>query len=162
MDKRDIRILQAIAEIGSRSPDLIAKHTDIPKSTVHYRINNFEQQGIIADDLFDVDLKRLGIEITIITEVLAEYKEEYHKKVGKQLAEIEGVNKVYFTMGETDFVVIANLANRDMVSGLISEYERIDEVARTSSQFVVEGIKNEPYPLNDFDFETLLDVLEDG
>ena len=159
MDERGIRILQAISELGSRSPDVIAEHTDIPKSTVHYRINNFEQQGIITDDLFKLDLKRLGIEITIITEVLAEYDEEYHEKVGEKLAEIEGVNNVYFTMGETDFVVIANLANRDMVSGLISEYERIDEIVRTNSQFVVEDIKNEPYPLNNFDSETLLDVL---
>ncbi|ELY45307.1 Lrp/AsnC family transcriptional regulator [Natronorubrum bangense] len=161
MDERSIRILQAIATLKTGSPDEIAAHTDIPKSTVHYRITKLKEEGIVLDDLFDVDLEKLDLEITVITEVIAEYGEQYHTQVGEKLAEIEGVNQVYFTMGETDFVVIAHLADREMVHRLISDYESINEVVRTSSQFVVETVKNEPHPLNDFELETLVETTVD-
>ncbi|QFU84992.1 Lrp/AsnC family transcriptional regulator [Natronorubrum aibiense] len=161
MDERSIRILQAIATLGTGSPDEISAHTGIPKSTVHYRITKLKEEGIVLDDLFTIDLEKLGLEITVITEVIAEYDEQYHTQVGDKLAEIEGVNQVYFTMGETDFVVIAHLAGREMVHRLISDYESINEVVRTSSQFVVETVKNEPHPLNDFELETLIETTSD-
>lgn len=162
MDERNIRILQAIADLGTGSPDEISEHTDIPKSTVHYRLTKLKEDGIVTNDLFDVDLEKLGLEITVISEVIAEYEEQYHEEVGEKLADIEGVNQVYFTMGDTDFVVIAHLSDREMVQRLISDYERIDEVVRTSSQFVVETVKDEPHPLNDFELETLVETTTDS
>ncbi|ELY67554.1 Lrp/AsnC family transcriptional regulator [Natrinema versiforme] len=161
MDERNVRILQAIAELGTGSPDEISEYTDIPKSTVHYRLTKLRESGVVTDDLFDVDLEEFGLEITVITEVIAEYEEQYHEEVGEKLAAIEGVNQVYFTMGDTDFVVIAHLSGREMVHRLISDYEAIDEVVRTSSQFVVETVKNESYPLNDFELETLVETVAD-
>ncbi|WP_092907027.1 Lrp/AsnC family transcriptional regulator [Halostagnicola kamekurae] len=161
MDQRDIQILQAIAELGTGSPDEIAGHTDIPKSTVHYRLTKLKDAGIVTNDLYDIDLEKVGFDITVITEVAAEYDEQYHKRVGEKLADVEGVNQVYFTMGETDFVVISHLSDREMVHRLISDYERIDEVVRTSSRFVIETIKDEPNALNDFDSETLLEQTQE-
>lgn len=162
MDERNVRILQAVAELGTGSPDEISEHTDIPKSTVHYRLTKLKEDGVVTNDLFDVDLEKLGLELTVITEVIAEYDEQYHEEVGEKLADIEGVNQVYFTMGDTDFIVIAHLSDREMVHRLISDYEGIDEVVRTSSQFVVETVKDEPHPLNDFELETLLETTEGG
>lgn len=162
MDERNIRILQAIADLGSGSPDEISEYTDIPKSTVHYRLTKLKEDGIVTNDLFDVDLEKLGLEITVISEVIAEYEEQYHDEVGEKLADIEGVNQVYFTMGDTDFVVIAHLSDREMVQRLISDYEMIDEIVRTSSQFVVETVKDEPHPLNDFELETLVETTTDS
>ncbi|OLZ40261.1 transcriptional regulator [Natrinema saccharevitans] len=161
MDERNVRILQAVAELGTGSPDEISEYTDIPKSTVHYRLTKLKEDGVVSNDLLDVDLEALGLEITVVTEVIAEYDEQYHEDVGEQLAAIEGVNQVYFTMGDTDFIVIAHLADREMVHRLISDYEAIDEVVRTSSQFVVETVKDEPHPLNDFELETVVESIAD-
>jgi len=82
MDERSIRILQAIATLGTGSPDEIAAYTEIPKSTVHYRITKLKEEGIVLDDLFDIDLEKLGLEITVITEVIAEYDEQYPHRSG--------------------------------------------------------------------------------
>ncbi|AGB31015.1 AsnC family transcriptional regulator [Natrinema pellirubrum DSM 15624] len=161
MDERNVRILQAVAELGTGSPDEISEYTDIPKSTVHYRLTKLKEDGVVTNDLLDVNLEALGLEITVVTEVIAEYDEQYHEDVGEQLAAIEGANQVYFTMGDTDFIVIAHLADREMVNRLISDYEAIDEVVRTSSQFVVETVKDEPHPLNDFELETLVESTAD-
>lgn len=159
MDEKDIQILQALGKLGTGSPEKIANETGIPKSTVHYRLEKLEEEDVVKNDLFDIDLEKIGLTITVITEVHAEYADEYHDEVGQKIREIEGVNQVYFTMGDTDFIVISHLTNRDMVEKLIGEFEAIDEVVRTSSRFVIKTIKNEERPINDFDLETITDEL---
>ncbi|MFC6716935.1 Lrp/AsnC family transcriptional regulator [Natrialbaceae archaeon GCM10025810] len=161
LDEKDVRILKAIASEGVTSPEKIDTLTGIPKSTVHYRLNQLREAGVLTNDLYDMDLSKLGLSMTVITEVFATYEEGYHETVGERLGEIEGVNQVYFTMGDTDFVVIAHVTDREMVESLVSSYEAIDEIQRTSSKFVIATSKDEPHPLNDFEFETLLDVLVD-
>ncbi|MFC6988959.1 Lrp/AsnC family transcriptional regulator [Haloplanus sp. GCM10025708] len=159
MDEKDIRILAAITEKATGSPEKIHQETDIPASTVHYRINQLREEGIIKNDLFEIDLGKLGLSITLISEVWAEFEEGYHNDVGEKLADVEGVNQVYFTMGDTDFVVISHVANREMVEELIGDFETIDAVNRTSSKFVITTVKNESSPLNDYELDTLVDVL---
>jgi hypothetical protein len=78
----------------------------------------------LINDLFDLDLQAFNLEIKFISEVIAEYDEQYHERAGNKLAEIEGVNQVYFTMGDTDFFVIANLSDRKMIREVVEEYEK--------------------------------------
>lgn len=161
MDERDVEILKTIADTGDPSPKAIEAATGIPKSTVHYRIEKLRDQGVIEDDLYSIDITALGLDLTIISEVTATYREGYHEEVGRKLSAIEGVSQVYFTMGDTDFIVVANLADRTMVEDLIAAYERIDEVERTSSSFTITTIKDERTPLRNYDLETLVDLVSE-
>ena len=155
MDEKDIQILYTAVSEKITSPERLAEVTGIPKSTVHYRLENLREENVIENDLFDVDLEKLGLSLRVISEVRAEYEKGYHTKVGEQLAEIEGVNHVYFTMGDTDFVVMATLSSRDMVEELVAQYESVDAVTRTSSKFVITTVKENNHPLTDFDLDTL-------
>ncbi|WP_254524379.1 Lrp/AsnC family transcriptional regulator [Natrinema caseinilyticum] len=161
MDTKDVQILTTLASAGTASPETIEELTGIPKSTVHYRLTQLRESGIIENDIYDINLEEAGLSITLISEIWAEFEEGYHDTVGEQLAAVEGVNQVYFTMGDTDFVVIAHLANREMVEKLIEDYESIDGIDRTSSKFVISTVKDEPNALNDFHVETLIDALAD-
>lgn len=162
MDEKDIDIIYAALVEKTNSPEKIAAKTDIPKSTVHYRIQNLREREVIKNDLFDVDLEQLGLSLRVISEVQATYEEEYHYEVGEQLGDVEGVNQVYFTMGDTDFIVIATLSSRDMVERLIADYEAIDAIQRTSSMFVITTIKDNKHVLTDFEPETLKDLQQFG
>jgi DNA-binding Lrp family transcriptional regulator len=162
MDEKDITILAAVARLGTGSSEKIAEETGIPKSTIHYRLEKLQESGLVENDIFDIDLAEIGLNLTVITEVSAQYREGYHDDVGQKLSEVEGVNQVYFTMGDTDFVVIAHLANRGMIEQLIEQYEAIDEVEKTSSKFVVKTIKNESRPLNDYETESLVDLFDNS
>jgi DNA-binding Lrp family transcriptional regulator len=157
MDEKDIRILYTAIERGTQSPEDISNAIDVPKSTVHYRLENLKQEGVIKNELLDVDITDFGMMTKVISEIQAEYDEGYHNIVGDQLAEIEGINQVYFVMGDTDFVVIANIHSREMVEELISSYESIDEIKRTSSRFVIKTIKANGQPIRDFDLDTLIE-----
>lgn len=162
MDEKDIRIVKAAVANGTNSPDEIHRLTDIPKSTVHCRLNQLREEGIVENDLLDLDLSKLGLSITVITEVYAEFGEGYHEEVGQQLAEVEGISQVYFTMGDTDFVVIGHVTDRAMVESVIDAYESIEEIQRTSSRFVIATVKNEQHVLNAFEDKTLVEVLAES
>lgn len=159
LDARDVRILRSIAQNDSTSPERIHDETGIPKSTVHYRIEKMKDRGVIKNDLFEIDFEKVGLGLTVISEVLAEFGEGYQQEVGEALAEIEGVNEVYFTMGDTDFIVISRLPSRDMVETLVEEFEAIDGIQRTSSKFVITSIKAQESVgmLRDYSETTVLD-----
>lgn len=162
MDEKDVRILSAISRLGTGSPEPIHEQTGIPKSTVHYRLSKLKERGIIEDDLCSIDLSAVGLEITLITEVYAQYQEGYHSAVGEELSRIEGVNKVYFMMGDTDFIVISKLTGRDMVQDMVTSFEAIEEVQRTSSQFVVSSVKELTNPLAAYPEDALTAMCSDS
>mgnify|MGYP002338704587 FL=1 len=160
MDERDVAILKAIADLGTGSPDRLQEETDIPVSTIHYRLNNLKEDGIIENDLYDYDHEALGLGVTVIIEVLADY-DGTSEAVQEELFDIEGVTQVFFTMGETDFIVIARLPDSDSVEGLIADFESIPEVDRTNSTFVVSTLRDEPRAPATYDLESLTDALVD-
>ncbi|MDQ2054637.1 Lrp/AsnC family transcriptional regulator [Halobellus sp. H-GB7] len=160
MDEKDIRILKTLAREKTSGPEQIEAETGIPKSTVHYRLKQLREDGIIENDLYDMDLSKMGVTLTVISEVNAKFDEGYHEVVGEKLADLESVSQVYFTMGDTDFIVIAHVTKREKVESLIASYESIDEIQRTSSKFVITTVKNEPRPINDLESETLLEAIE--
>lgn len=158
MDERDVTILKAISDLETGSPDELHEETGIPVSTIHYRLNNLREQGIIENDLYDFDHEALGLGVTIIVEVLATY-EGGSEAVQEALFAIEGVTQVFFTMGETDFIVLARLPDSDSVERLIADFESIPEVDRTNSTFVVSTLRDESRAPSTYDLETLTDAL---
>ncbi|MFB6268415.1 MAG: Lrp/AsnC family transcriptional regulator [Halobacterium sp.] len=161
MDDQDVEIIKTVAELGEPSPKAVEEETGIPKSTVHYRLEKLREDGIIEDGLFNLDLEEIGLNLTVITEVMADYDEGYHEEVGEQLSAIEGVSQVYFTMGDTDFFVIAHLSDREMIEELVSSYEAIDAIQRTSSNFAISTIKDERIPFRNYDLDTLKKLVSD-
>lgn len=158
-DQKDLTILHAMARLGTNSSDKIHAETDIPKSTVHYRIKRLQEEGIVDNVQLNIDRESLGLSLTVVSEVLAEYQEGYHEQVGNKLAALNGVNQVYFVMGDTDFIVISYLPTHDKVKDLIEGYEAIDEVQRTSSKFVIQTVKSGGSVVLDWDTDVLMSAL---
>ncbi|MFB6266399.1 MAG: Lrp/AsnC family transcriptional regulator [Halodesulfurarchaeum sp.] len=158
MDERDVTILKAISDLGTASPERLHEETEIPVSTIHYRLNNLRERGVIENDLYDLDLEALGLGVTVIVEILATYRDSYDE-VAEKLLDIEGVTQAYFTMGETDFIVIARLTDSDRVERLIREFEAIEEVDRTNSTFVIRPLRDGQRVLQSYSLETLIDEL---
>ncbi|MFC4551532.1 MULTISPECIES: Lrp/AsnC family transcriptional regulator [Halorussus] len=160
MDERDVTILKAISDLATGSPEKLSEETGIPVSTIHYRLNNLREEGIIENDLYDVDLEKAGLGVTVLVEVLVDYSGSY-EDFGEKLLDIEGVTQAHFTMGETDFIVVARLPDSDAVERLISEFEAIDEVERTNSTFVISTLRDAVRPLESYSLETLVEELVD-
>ena len=160
MDERDVTILKAIADLGTGSPEKLSEETNIPVSTIHDRLNNLREEGVIENDLYDIDFEKAGLGVTVLVEVLADYTGPY-EDFGEKLLAVEGVTQAYFTMGETDFIVVARLPDSDAVERLISDFENIEEVERTNSTFVISTLRNATRPLQSYSLETLIEELAD-
>lgn len=158
MDEKDIRILKTLEELETTKTEVVSESTGIPLSTVHYRLNNLRDAGIIKNDRLDLDLDELGLGVTILVEVFTK-DDQPHTESGRAIADIEGVTKTFFTMGRTDFIALARLPDSDSVERLISDFEDLDEVARTDSTFVIERELDSHYPLQNYSEETLIEEL---
>lgn len=160
MDEKDLRILKAIEDLETTSTDTVSEETGIPISTVHYRLEKLHDAGIIVNDKLDIDPEALGLEMTVFVEVFTQDEQDY-QRTGGRIAEIEGVTKVFFTMGNADFTVLARLADRESVERLISDFEALDDVARTNSTFVISTELDSKHPLQQYSETTLQEKLLD-
>ncbi|NHN42317.1 Lrp/AsnC family transcriptional regulator [Halorubellus sp. JP-L1] len=160
MDDRDVRLLKAIADLGTGSPERLHEETGIPVSTIHYRLNNLREAGVIENDCYDLDLDALGLGVTVILEVLTDYSGS-HEHVAEDVEAIEGVTQLFSTMGETDYVAIARLTDGDDVGRLIRDFESVDAVERTNSTYVIDEIHEDSRGLSSYSMDTLLATLTD-
>lgn len=160
MDERDVRLLKAIADLGTGSPEQLHEETGIPVSTIHYRLSNLKEAGVIENDLYDFNLDEVGLGVRVIIEVVAPHSDSYDE-VGDKLLGIEGVTQAYFTLGETDFVVIATLPDADEVERLVKDFNAIEEVERTYSKLVISRLQDDARALGSYDLETLERQLAD-
>jgi DNA-binding Lrp family transcriptional regulator len=158
MDERDVRLLKAISDLGTGSPERLHEETDIPVSTIHYRLNNLREAGILENDLYDVDLEAVGLDVTVLVQLSTDYHGSHHD-FEEKILDVEGVSQAYFTMGETDFVVVAHLPDRESVERLLTDLETIDEVRGTNSTFVVSTLRHSTRAFENYELETLLSEL---
>lgn len=158
MDEKDLRILKSIETLETTSTEAISEETEIPISTVHYRIENLYEEGIIVNDKLDINPAALGLDVTVLVKVFTQ-GEQNHEETGARVADIEGVTKVFFTMGNADFAVLARLPGPGSVERLISDFEALDDVARTNSTFVVSAELDSRYPLQQYSTDTLREEL---
>jgi len=156
MDEKATQILKPLAELETTSTDAVSEETGIPLSTIHYRLNNLHEDGIITNDRLDLDPDEFGLGVTVLVQLYRK-DDQPHRESGQAIADIEGVTKVFFTTGRTDFIALARLPNSDSVARLISDLEALDQVARTDSTFVIERALDSGYPLQQYSPETLIE-----
>lgn len=156
MDEKDIQILKSLEELETTSTEAVSEATGIPLSTIHYRLTNLRDAGVIKNERLELNLDEFGLDVTILVEVFTK-DDQSHSESGQVIANIEGVTKVFFTMGGTDFIALARLPDSDSVERLISDFEALDEVARTDSTFVIERELDSQYPLQQYSEETLIE-----
>lgn len=161
MDERDVRLLKAIADLGTGSPEKLNDETGIPVSTVHYRLKRLREQGVIENDCCDFNLDELGLGVTVILEVLAPYGDDYDG-LAETLLAIEGVTNMYFMLGEMDFVAIARLSDADEVERLVKDFNAVPAVERTFSKLVINTHREDSRALGSYSLETLeTELVED-
>ncbi|KPN28948.1 hypothetical protein SY89_03182 [Halolamina pelagica] len=89
MDEKDIQILKSLEELETTSTEAVSELTGIPLSTIHYRLNNLRNEGIITNERLDLDLSEFGLGVTILVEVFTK-DDQSHTESGQVISDIEG------------------------------------------------------------------------
>jgi Lrp/AsnC family leucine-responsive transcriptional regulator len=143
IDETDKAILRKL-QVDSRTPlGVIAKELDIPKSTVHYRTKKMEKDEVIEGYHVKVSPEKLGKDYTTITFVRAKYGPKYNDTVGRILAQIPGVNAVYFIFGDYDFMVLTRSESREDFLEKLEKMTNMKEIERTNTQVVAKTLRED-------------------
>ena len=159
LDETDLRLLECVDEDFDVSLEELSEELGLSNSAIHYRLNKLQDNGIIRGITTDIDPLALGLGMVAITEVSVTHEHGYSKHTGTDLAALDGVEQVYYTMGDVDFMVISRVQNRSQMNDLIERMVAVDGVNETSSRFVMNEIKTAPRTvanLSDEMRETLL------
>lgn len=138
LDEIDLAILELIEADFDVSLETVAQKLDLSKSAVHYRVKKLKENRVIRGVTADVDPLALGLEMVAITDISVSHEEGYSENIGEDIMNILGVEELYYTMGDIDFVAISRVQTRDQLNDLIEEIVAIDGVNETSSKFVME------------------------
>ncbi len=144
LDEEDRKILRLLQEDARITREEMAKKLKLSKSAVQYRIKKLEISKIIEGYYAKIDPARMGKEYQAITLVRAKYSPSYYEKLGQKLASLKGVWAVYFTFGDSDFVLLTRGIDREDLLTTIEQMTKVSGIERTSSQIVIKTIKEDP------------------
>jgi len=161
-DEVDLGLLERIEADFDVSLETLADELDLSKSAIHYRLNKLKDSGVITGVTADLDPRPFGLEMVAITEISVTHEQGYSEEIGEQLADIEGVEQVYYTMGDVDFVTTTRVQNRQQMNDVIEAMVGIEGVNETSSRFVMNEIKSDPTVLTNLADDTRELLLDGG
>ncbi|WP_280537549.1 Lrp/AsnC family transcriptional regulator [Halopenitus sp. POP-27] len=139
-DEMDIELLRCVESDFDVSLDTLSQQLDLSKSAVHYRLNKLKDAGVIRSVTADLDPLAFGLDMVALTEVSVTHEQGYSETIGTDLADVKGVEQVYYTMGDVDFVVVSRVQDRSQMNAVIEEMVAIDGVNETSSRFVMDEV----------------------
>jgi Lrp/AsnC family transcriptional regulator, leucine-responsive regulatory protein len=118
-DDFDLKILNLLQQNNRLSQREISEAVNLSASAVNRRIAAMESAGIIHANVALVDPAKVGRPITIIVEVSVESERlPLIDQVKARFVACKQVQQVYYVTGETDFVLVINVAD-------MSEYEQL-------------------------------------
>lgn len=140
LDETDIALLSAVERDFDVSLETLAAELGLSKSAVHYRLSKLKDNGVISGISATIDPLVLGVSMVMIIEVSVTHERGYADEIGTRLTQIGGVQHVYYTMGDVDFIVIARVATREQMNNLLDDLVAVDGVDETTSHFVMKEL----------------------
>lgn len=162
LDETDLALLEYIETDFDVNLEVLSNELDLSKSAVHYRLNKLKESGVVTGVSADVDPLAFGLDMAMITNVFVAHETGYAEDIGESLSAIPGVQQVYYTMGDADFVVISRLQDREQMNELLDAIVGIDGVNETTSRFVLKELKADVRALANMSDDMFENVLEEG
>lgn len=143
-DEMDLELLRCVEADFDVSLDVLSEELGLSKSAIHYRLNKLKDSGVIQGVTADLDPVSFGLDMVAITELSVQHEQGYSEDIGTALAAVDGVEQVYYTMGDVDFVAISRVQDRTQMNDVIDAMVAIDGVNETSSRFVMDEVQAKP------------------
>jgi len=144
LDEMDLELLRCVESDFDVSLDVLSDELGLSKSAIHYRLNKLKDSGVIQGVTADLDPVSFGLDMVAITEVTVQHEQGYSDDIGTALAAVDGIEQVYYTMGDVDFVAISRVQDRAQMNEVIDAMVAIDGVNETSPRFVVDEVPTYP------------------
>ena len=126
IDKKDEKILAELKKNARESTKTIAANINIPRVTVHDRINKMIEKGIIKSFNVTLDYKKIGYssEVFIFVSFLSN-PDVSQRQLAKRIAKLPGVYEVHIISGEYDLLLKVRGNSLEDIGKLVVDKLRI-------------------------------------
>lgn len=147
IDQTDLAILRVMVENADLSYAEIGKRVFVSGGTVHVRVSKMKQMGIIRGMKLDIDVVKLGWDITSYLGIYLD-KSSLYDSVSEQLAKIPEVINLHYTTGQ--YGIFARIQCRDtghLREVLHDKIQKVVGIQRTETIISLEESLNRPIPI---------------
>jgi len=144
IDNTDIQILNILMENAFTPYTEIGKKLFISAGTVHVRMNKMEKLGIVRNPQLQIDLTKLGMDITAFIGVYLIRSDSYDSVVN-ELKKIDAVISCNYTTGNYSlFLKIVCRDTQHLREILHDKIQKIEGISRTETLISLEESFNRP------------------
>ena len=144
IDNTDIQILNILMENAFTPFTEIGKKLFISAGTVHVRMNKMEKLGIVRPPQLQIDLTKLGMDITAFIGVYLIRSDSYDNVV-RELKKIDAVISCNYTTGNYSlFLKIVCRDTQHLREILHDKIQKIEGISRTETLISLEETFNRP------------------
>lgn len=155
LDDVDFQILRRLDEDGDIDVDELSETLDVSQSTIYYRMEKYRDKGILQGEIAQLDPQKLGLGLTAITEINADYQGPGYEKVAERLSDLSGVQRVFFMLGEMSFYVLSRVRDHEHLQKLMEEIIQTEGIENSTTNVVLRTFKDEDRLLVNYDDEDL-------
>lgn len=155
LDEVDFQILRRLDENGDIDVDELSDELDVSTSTIYYRMEKYRNKGILKGKIAQLDSQKLGLGLTTITEINADYDGPGYEEVAEKIAEYSGVQRVFFMLGEMSFYVISQVRDHEHLQKLMEQIIQTEGIENSTTNIVLRTFKDEDRLLVNYDDEDI-------
>ena len=138
LDKLDLQIIQEMMETAEISYADLGKKLFVSGGTIHVRIKKLQEYGIVKGTKLDVDVKKMGYDITAFVGVYLE-KSSLYDTVAEELKKIPEIVRLNYTTGNYSmFIEIVCKDISQLRHVLHDELQKIKGIERTETLISLE------------------------
>lgn len=148
LDEVDIRILSELMADAKKSYKEVGEKVFVSGGTVHVRMQKMILMGIIEGAQLNVNLEKLGYDITAFLGIYLA-KSSLYDEVAHELSQIPEILTIHYTTG--DYSIFAKIACRDTThlrEVLHDKIQKVSGITRTETFISLEEKVNRPLQLD--------------
>lgn len=146
MDDIDKKILYELQIDASRSITQLAKHLNMPRTTINNRMRKLKKDGAIEKIIAVVNPEKLGYHLTVFLHIIFNIQKTSDRdKILANLQKMPGVEEIHTLAGRFDIMVKLRVEHVKQLSQMIfnARYGLMDlgTIQKTESMIVMETCK---------------------
>ena len=148
IDNTDVQILNILLENAFIPYTEVGKKLFISPGTVHVRMNKLEKLGIVKNPQLQVNLSKLGMDVTAFIGVFL-VRSDMYDKVVTQLKKIDEVLSCNYTSGNYSlFLKIVCRDTQHLREVLHDKIQKIEGISRTETFISLDESFHRPLKIN--------------
>jgi Lrp/AsnC family transcriptional regulator, regulator for asnA, asnC and gidA len=132
-DSIDVEIVKLLGKNARQDSETLAKKLDLSAATVRRRIKRLINDGSLRI-IGVVDAAKFGLPLSVV--IALDVIPEKLESAMKALANLPGINRVFFTSGRYDIIVNANFSSTAALAGFITEHLNTIQGLKDTETFI--------------------------